>query len=312
MRMLFGTLLAGVLALGGEQTASAQDLPVKTVRIVVPGGAGGGADTATRLFATALEDAAGIQAIVTNQTAGGGVVATQSLHTARPDGATLMVAHAKLHTQEIGGNTELGYGDLTPLGTISEINTAYVARADAPYSTLEELIAYTGEHPDEVVMATQASGTSQVMGNALNAATGGKLRLVDFGSTSKRLPALIGNQAQVSMIPTGIVQQYVDSGDLKALAVINDRSDPALPEVPTAKSQGIEISFPLVVTLYGPPGMSEEVVSAYERAIAKVQDDPAFRDAIIKIGQNPVSMTPEETRAFLEREFEFVKTMTGK
>src|SRR5690554_225513 len=86
----------------------AQEIP-DNIRIIVPGGAGGGTDTVARLFASTLEEKAGVNTIVTNQAAAGGVIATQTLHSAAPDGATLMVAHAKLHTQDIGGSSELGY-----------------------------------------------------------------------------------------------------------------------------------------------------------------------------------------------------------
>ncbi|RRD20816.1 tripartite tricarboxylate transporter substrate binding protein [Brucellaceae bacterium VT-16-1752] len=312
MNTYIATLASTVLLLSTAGIAAAQELPVNNVRIIVPGGAGGGNDTATRIFADALKRVTGTNTIVTNQTAGGGVIAMQSMQTARADGSTLMVGHGKLHTQQIGGNTPLGFQDMTALGTISEINTAYAARSDAPYHTLAELVTYAKDHPNEIVMATESSGTSQVMGEALDRATGGNLRLVDFGSTSKRIPALIGNQAQVSMIPTGNLKQYVSSGDLKALAVLNDAEVPELPGVSTAKSQGVEISFPLVITLYGPPDMSTDTIEDFATAIAAVQQDAAFQDAIGKIGQNPVSKTPEETQVFLQAEYDFIERLSPK
>lgn len=308
MKVLLGMALTISMAIA-PMAANSQELP-NNIRIIVPGGAGGGTDTVTRLFAGAFKDQTGINTIVTNQTAAGGVVATETLHSSAPDGSTLMVAHAKLHTQEISGSSKLGYRDLTPLGVISDINTVYVARADAPYSTLPELIEYAGQHPGEVVLAAESSGTSQVMANALNEAAGGNLRIVDFGSTAERVPALLGDRAQVTLFPVGTTQQYVESGDVKALAVINRNGDGTAPELPTATAQGVDIHFPLTVTLYGPPGMSDELVAEFAEVIGKVTQDDDFRQSVLALGQSPNSMTPEETQQFLDDEFTTVERLT--
>ncbi|WP_172329421.1 tripartite tricarboxylate transporter substrate binding protein [Mangrovicoccus sp. HB161399] len=299
------------LAAAGALPAGAQEAawPAKRVQIYVPASPGGITDSAARTFARALERQTGATVAVVNQTGGGGVVAVQSVTSAKPDGSTLLVFHAMLHAANLFGRSPYTYEDLTPISTLSQANDVYAVRADAPYSTLPELFEAAQADPGSIRLASQLGGTTQVKGEALVKASGGALKLVDAGSEAERMAALIGEQVQVSSMSVATAQQYVESGDIKVLAVPTAKPDPFAPDWPTAVSQGVDIDFPLTLELYGPPGMDDDVSGLAATALQAIAADPQYAEEMAKIRQTPHILSPEETAAFVAREYAFVDSM---
>ncbi|WP_138466190.1 tripartite tricarboxylate transporter substrate binding protein [Poseidonocella sp. HB161398] len=306
-------LLAGMTAIAAAQAlpvrADEAAWPVKRVQILVPASPGGITDSSARTFARALERAAGVTVSVVNQTGGGGVVALQSVASARPDGSTLLIFHAMLHAAHLFGRSPFTYEDFTPISTLSQANDVYVARADAPFSTLPELFEHARTHPGEVMLASQMGGTTQVKGDALVKASGGTLKVVDAGPEAERLAALIGEQVQVSSMSVATAQQYVESGDIKVLAVPTAKPDPFAPDWPTAQSQGVDIDFPLTLELYGPPGIAEGPMSKIAATMQAIAADPKFAEEMNRIRQTPYILSPDETADFVAKEFSFVDSM---
>jgi tripartite-type tricarboxylate transporter receptor subunit TctC len=224
------------------------DYPVDSVRIFVPANPGGGTDATARIFAQFFQTHSDASVAIINQPAGGGVVAAQSVVQGAQDGSVLFFFHAALHTANLFGNSPYAWDSFTPLATISEINEVYAVRADAPYSTIDELIAYAQENPGEINIGSQLGGTTQVKGEAINQAAGGSMRIVDAGTETDRITALLGGQVEVISMSVANALQYFEDGQIKVLALMNETPDPAAPEFPTTVSQGLDFSLPLVMT----------------------------------------------------------------
>ena len=301
--------IAGLLSTG---TAFAQvDYPADSVRIMVPAAPGGSTDVDARIFGDYFQTHSGSSVAIVNQPAGGGVVAAQTVATSPADGSVLYIWHAAVHTTNLSGQSPFAYTDLTPLATVAEYNDVYAVRADAPYSTLPELADHARKNPNSVTIGSQFGGTTQVKGDAINALSDGAMRVVDAGGESDRIIALLGKQVDVISMSVANAKQYVEDEQIKVLAVINERPDPFAPDFPTAKSQNINISFPLVFTVYGPPAMDEAAVSAFENVLAAMKADPEFSAALEKGSQVPAVRGPAETKEFLAKELEFVKSLMG-
>jgi tripartite-type tricarboxylate transporter receptor subunit TctC len=307
------TLLAGIgislVALGAAQAQDKIDYPVDSVRIMVPAAPGGSTDVDARVFGEFFQKHSVASTAIVNQPAGGGVVAAQTVATAPGDGSTLYVWHAAVHTTNLSGQSPFAYSDLTPLATVAEYNDVYAVRADAPYSTLPELADYARANPDSVTIGSQFGGTTQIKGDAINALSDGAMRVVDAGGESDRIIALLGEQVDVISMSVANARQYAEDGQIKVLAVINKNADPFAPDFPTTASQGVDISFPLVFTVYGPPNMDPAAVTAFEAVYDAMQADPAFAEALETAAQVPSFRGPAETAEFLDSELAFVKSL---
>ena len=303
-------LAAGILA---PTMAFAQvDYPVDSVRIFVPASPGGGTDAAARMFAEALQEHSDASVAIVNQPAGGGVVAAQSVATGATDGSVLFFFHAALHTANLFGQSPFSWESFTPLATVSEINEVYAVRADAPFATIEELVAYAQENPDELNIGSQLGGTTQVKGEAINQAAGGTMRIVDAGTESDRITALLGGQVDVISMSVGNAKQYVEDGQMTVLALMNENPDPAAPEFPTTISQGLNFSLPQVMTVYGPENVDPAVVEAMNAVIAELKQDEAFTETLAVQAQAPALRNADEASQFLSSEFETIAGLLGQ
>lgn len=305
-----GVIAAGLLV---PATAFAQvDYPVDTVRVFVPASPGGGTDTGARIFAEFFQKHSDASVAIVNQPAGGGVVAAQSVAEGATDGSVLFFFHAALHTANLFGQSPFSWQSFTPLATISEINEVYAVRSDAPFGTIEELVLYAQDNPGEVNIGSQLGGTTQVKGEALNQAAGGAMRIVDAGTESDRITALLGGQVDVISMSVGNAKQYVEDGQMTVLALMNATPDPAAPEFPTTISQGLNFSLPLVMTVYGPPEIDPAAVAAFEEVAAAIAADPEFAETLSVQAQAPAVRGPAEASEFLAGEFDTIAGLLGQ
>jgi len=308
MSRLMAALFCATLPLVPQIALAEVDYPVDSIRIIVPANPGGGTDAAARIFADYVQRNSDAVTAVVNQAAGGGVVAAQTVATAKPDGATLLFFHAAFHTANLSGNSPFKWDQFTPVATVTASNEVYAVRADTPYNTLAELIAAAQASPGTMNIGTQLGGTTQVKAQALNAAADGTMRVVDAGTESDRVAALLGGQVAVISMSVGSAKQYVQAGQMKALAVMNAEPDTTAPEIPTTVSQGVDISLPLVQTVYGPMDMDPAAVAAIETLVKQMADDPEFKALVEKQGQTVALRDAAETAEFLGTEY---STMQG-
>ncbi|WP_417447276.1 tripartite tricarboxylate transporter substrate binding protein [Kangiella sp.] len=299
-------LAIGLLVGSSISTAQEISYPVDSIRLIVPANPGGGTDTDARLFAEYLSDYTGANVAVVNQFAGGGVVAAQTVVTGEKDGSELLLYHTSIHVAKLTSTWPFGHNDFTPLATIAQFDDVVVARADAPYNTLVEFIDFAKSHPSKVTFGSQLGGTTEIKGKAIAAASDNSLRVVDAGSESDRITALLGGQ--VDAIPMGVnnAQQYVESGKLKVLALLNETPSPFAPDWPTTSSQGIDLSFPLVFQVYGPKGISPKAVEAIDAVIARMKQSDEVAQSFKKAKQVLSLRNSSEASDFIEKEHDFV------
>lgn len=308
MSKLLKTLVCLALPLVPQAAFAQVEYPVDSVRIIVPANPGGGTDAAARIFAEYFQRNSDAVTAVVNQAAGGGVVAAQTVSTANPDGGTLLFFHAAFHTANLSGNSPFKWDQFTPVATVTESNEVYAVRADTPYETLGDLIDAAKASSAQMSIGTQLGGTTQVKAQALNAASDDAFRIVDAGTESDRVAALLGSQVDVISMSVGSAQQYVEAGQMKALAVMNEVPDATAPDIPTTVSQGVDISLPLVQTVYGPKDMDPAAIAAIEALVEQMRNDAEFKETVERQGQTVALRGAAETTEFLENEY---TTMQG-
>lgn len=312
-RFVVGTFAAMILGASSQLMAADKeklDYPTDRVRIVVPFSPGGSTDSVARAFASELEEITDANVVVINQAAGGGTVATQNVQRAEPDGSQLLVSHSIVSVAHEMGRSPTSVEDLTTIATLNTRNNVYTARADAAYDNLEELIKYA--ETNDVTIGAQLGGTSHIMAQALSKASGGDIRVVDAGDGSRRLTSLLGGQIDLTLMSTTSAKEYETAGDAKVLGVISDRPDPAVPEWPTATSQGVEISYPNVTVVYGPGGMDTELASRINQIAGEVVASPGFAEKMENLDLTPYYLDVEGSNSFVNERWDFIKEVLSE
>jgi tripartite-type tricarboxylate transporter receptor subunit TctC len=223
-------------------TATAQSYPARPLRFLVPFGPGGVGDITARAVAQKLSASLGQQVIVDNRPSAGGVVATEVVARAEPDGYTLLLlnnAHAISHTLF----TKLPYDvtrDFAPVSTISTFSVVVLVAPGSPLRTLKDLIAQARAQPGKLTVGTIQIGSSQNLSAELFKSMAGiDVLNVPFTNTGAVLTALRGNNVQVAFEIMAPVVGQIQTGALRALAVSPPSRFPGLPDVPTVAEAGV-------------------------------------------------------------------------
>ena len=295
----------------GCQSASRDDggtaYPSRPITYIVPWNPGGGTDTASRALAATLQNVLGEPVNVVNRTGGGGAIGHLALAQAQPDGHTLGAITVELTMMHWMGLTELTYEDYTPLALLMNNPAAVTVRADAPWNTLDELLADIRANPPGTY---QASGTSR--GGIWDLARIGFLEAaglsenaVPWVPSQGAAPAfqeLLAGGVDIVTAALAEADALRQAGQVKVLGVMADERLEAFPEIPTLKEQGIDWSLGGWVGAGAPAGLPEEVQARLAEALAEAAEDPAYLEPLQEAGFNLQFMPAEAFTTFIARQ----------
>jgi tripartite-type tricarboxylate transporter receptor subunit TctC len=302
-RLILGIALALVLPLG-----FAQSYPDKPVRLIVPFPPGGGTDALGRILAAKLGELWGQQVIVDNRAGAQGNIGTAAGARAAPDGYTLTFAHQGALVINPHIYKDTGYDtlkDFAPVALATEMAFIAVAHPSVPAADLRELAQYAKKNPGKLSFASTSAGP-HIVGELFKQATGTDLLHVPYKGAGPAISDLLGGQVNVMFSnPTSTVP-HVRSGKLRALAVMDEKRNPALPEVPTAKELGIaELSS--VIEWYGivlPAATPPAIVRKVSGDLLRVLGTADARERIARTGQTPSPAGPDEFGRMIRADFE--------
>lgn len=280
------------------------DWPTKPINFVVPWSAGGDTDFHARTLAQYLESELGVTVNVVNTTGGGGSVASTEVKDSDPDGYTFLIFDSAIALNQASGITDFGAEAFDPVCIIGKSCGEFlVARSDAPYNTVAELIAYTKEHPGEVIMAANTGATSYYAATKMTE-QGASFNIVNSGSSSERVAALIGEQIDLSVNAYGVIGQYIETGDLKILGCMATERSETYSDISTAVEQGVDCSYDLIYNVLAPKGTDPAIIEALCSASQKVVEENAdYAEAIhTSYGELPYFMDSAEAVTFLKEE----------
>ncbi len=274
------TLVAASLAccLTGSLTAAAEETwPSGDVTLIVPAAAGGGTDIMARIVATYLQETTGENFLVVNQDSGSGMVAYETVRNADPDGSTLLFWHTGFYVNYYSGMYEHNPSEaFTPISMLNNKNTSqvFVVNGDSEWNNLDDLAAAAQAEPDTITYGCQMGGSAQMVGEILMKATGTQLRLVDAASQTDKITGVMGGVIDVSAITTSAAAQYVESGDLKVIGIVDGYADPDYPDFVPAVDQGYEdLHWTQNLCVFGPAGMDEELAKTIAAAMEGLADN---------------------------------------
>lgn len=310
----FAWLLVALLV---ASAAHAETFPSKPIRVIVPFPAGSATDGQARLIGAHFQAKFGHGFIVENMPGATGAIAARTLARAAPDGYTLMISTVSTHSANPYLYNNLGYdpiADFTPVALIARAPSTMVVRAETPFRTLQDFVAFAKANPGKLNFAYGNMG-SLAGGAMLNAYAGIKTIAVSYRGTPQATTDLLGGRIDFVVMDASPTQEHVKAGSLRALATTGVSRVEAFPDAPTM----IESGYPDFVLLswqglHGPAGMSGEIVATLNQAVREAVNTPEGKRFFAAYGSETGAMTLAEFAAFVKEElkrWEGIVAMTG-
>lgn len=298
-------VLALALALVGT-TAGAQDAsyPSKPVRILVPFSAGSLVDIIARMYGEKLSARLGQPVVVENRVGSGGIVASQALVGANPDGYTFqMVSSSHAINQTL--YPKLPYDtakDMSCVALVASSPTVIVVRNDLGVKTVRDFVTLAQKKPGAMNYGSGGVGTAaHLAGEYFMSQTGTKLEHIPYKGVQEAVTEILGGRIELAFPPVGIALPQVRANKVVALAVTGSERSPLLPDVPTAQEAGLPgfeygIWYALVASSRTPKPIMERV-AAEMRAVAAL---PEIRDKLVEQGILQKQVALKECDRFVE------------
>jgi tripartite-type tricarboxylate transporter receptor subunit TctC len=306
---LLGTLLSLATIVGFGGPGQAQTFPTRPVTLIVPFPAGGATDVALRSLASATEKHLGQSIMIENRPgANGAVAAIQMAATASPDGHVVAQIPRSVFRYPFMTKTTFDpIADLTYVIGVSGYTFGVAVRADASWTTLQELLADAKAGPGKINYGTTGAGSSQhIIMEDIAKLRSIKWTHVPFKGDADMLNTLLGGHIQAVAGSTAW-GPLVDAGKLRLLATFGEVRTKSWPTVSTLKDNGIDMVMTSPYGIAGPKGMDPKVVAVLHDAFKKGLDEPAFRATLAKLDQEPWYQSSDDYRAYVLRDMPEVK-----
>jgi tripartite-type tricarboxylate transporter receptor subunit TctC len=279
--------------------ASAADYPDHTIRMIVPFAAGGGTDVLARIIAQNLNAKWGQPVVVENQPGASGAIGTRFAMKAAPDGYTLLMASTGALMAVSASSDGEGPFDvnkyLTPIIVAAAPPYLLVVNPALPVKSTEDLIEYAREKPDGITFGSSGVGAASHLSGLLFAGmTGIKMLHVPYKGTGPAVTDLLGGRIDVMFAPGPVVDQLVQSGQLRALGVTDTTRSKFYPDVPPVADAVPGYESVGWFGLLAPPGTPDEIVNRLNEVIVAAMGTQQFRDHLATLGAEPRPQTPDE------------------
>ncbi len=312
-------LLCSAAAIGTlSQPAGAQPYPSKAITIVSPYSAGGNADLAARTIATVVAKTLGQPVVVVNRTGAGGIVGSQFVVDAPPDGYTLLLARvgSQAVAPALDPATTYKWDSFTFLGILETDPYVCVVQGKSPIRTFQDLIAAVRAKPGKMSYASTGNADASVvfpvkmfLNSGLKADAALKVPYKGAGDT---VAAVLGGHVDFACNGISPYTAGMKAGDLRGLVVSTRARVAEAPEVPTAQEVGMADleSVSGWSALFGPPGLPKDIVDRWAATLSAARDDPEWNTLVKRRGSIPSVLSPDETRRFVEAQYKSYRSLS--
>ncbi len=267
------------VALFALALAFANPVQAQTVKVVVPFAPGGPVDMLARLLAADMGPRLKTDVVVENRGGAGGVLATEMVAKAAPDGKTLLFGSSGSHVISAALRSGLSYDPVksfTPIGYVGAVPMLVVVKPDFPAKTLAELIAKAKAEKLSYGSAGPGS-TMHIIGELMNSGGGMQVAHVPYRGFGPAMNDLLGGHISFMSADLPVLEPLVKSGKVRALALFASERSSLLPDLPTS----VELGYPTMImgNWYGmlaPAGIPANVKADLEKAMMDTMKSPAF------------------------------------
>jgi tripartite-type tricarboxylate transporter receptor subunit TctC len=303
MKKLLAVALLALLTVL-PQTGQAQDwAPDDSIKLQIGFGAGGSTDIMGRLVAAKVEENTGWNVVVENKPGGAGVAMFSSLMRAKPDGLTLGLGVSMpifLNLAARGDKLPFTIDSFDYIATIMRGEIAMVAKADAPFNTLEELIAYAKQQKSGIAVAFDAKPQQIVLEPVAKKAEI-KFKFIKHKSGAEQIQSILGGHADVACT-AGAHVKYIESGDLKMIASMSKDRQACAPDAKTLIENGFDLYLEPYFYIAAPKGLSADVKNALAKALDDAINSESVKDALLNSMQATAhNLGPEGTYTMMSQ-----------
>jgi tripartite-type tricarboxylate transporter receptor subunit TctC len=290
--------VAVALAFAPIPAQAADTYPSRPIRVIVPTGAGGVTDVLGRIVAHKLGESLGQQVVIDNRPGASGMVGSQIVATAAPDGYTLLMVFPT-HVVNPYLFSKMPYDTVkafAPVTIVSAVSLLLAVNADLPVKSTQELIAYARAKPGQLNYGTVGSGSLGHLGSELfRSMSGTRMTQVPYKGSPQILSALIGGEINIYMVASiGGVMPQIKSGRVRALGVSTKQALPVLPNVPPIAEALPGYEARGWNGLLAPAGTPRNIIDKLHKEIVAIVRSPEFAKNLTNEGAFAVGNTPAE------------------
>lgn len=285
---------------------AAQGFATKQVRLILPFPPGGPTDMLGRALAQKLSELIAQPVIADSRPGAGGNLGLELASKAPPDGHTLVLS-SPLVAISPHLYAKLNYDparDLAPVSLVAYIQNVMLVHPSVPAKTLRELIDIARRSPGKLNFGSGGVGTTSHLAPALFLSLN-KLNMVHvpYKGTGLALPAMIGGEIDMLVMAVPAAQAQVNAGKVRALAVLSDKRQSALPNVPTSKEAGVDnFEVPIWYGILAPSGTPRDTVARISSEIGRALGSADLKERLTTAGIEPRPNTPDQFAAFIKSE----------
>jgi len=286
---------------------SAQNYPNRTVRLIVPFGAGGPADVYARILAQHLSEESKQSFVVEDRPGAGSLIGTDAVAKSAPDGYTLLVMSNTHTTNEslIPNKPYQLMRDFVPVASINYSDLLLVVNPEVPVKSVAELIALAKKDPGKLNYASSGPGTPYHMaGELFKAMSGTDIVHVPHKASGDMRNSVLSGNVQMMFDAITVMSQMAQAGKVRALATSGIKRNPLTPDLPTVGETVPGYESTIWIGLMAPKGTPKEVVTFLNTSINKILERSDIKEAWLKQGAIPMVKTPEEFDAYLRQDIE--------
>jgi tripartite-type tricarboxylate transporter receptor subunit TctC len=300
--MLLGSALVGAAA-----AVQAQTWPVKTVRIIVPFAPGGTADTLGRLVAQKLGESLKENFVIENRGGAGGVIGSELVAKAAPDGYVLLVSGVASHCIAPALSKNFPFDplrDFTHIALFGGPPGVLVVNPSLPVQNLKQFIAYARKEAGKLAYGSPGNGTQgHLIAEQLKQVAGIEMTHVPYKGASLAVADLIAGHLPATSTTLTTAATQIKAGRARALAVSSANRIPEFPEVPTFAELGYpELTASIWFSLSGPPGIAPDIVNRLNAEVRRALRLPDVRERLRPEGIEPGDLDPQQFAAFMAAE----------
>ena len=299
-------LVVALAALAIAGPAVAQEYPTKPVRILVPYPPGGASDVTARIVADKLSKRWGGKPVfVENKAGANGVIGTETIARADPDGHTIgLVASSHVTNHALLKKVPYELSDMVPVTITAQVQLGLVVNPAVPANNVRELIAHAKANPNKLAVATSGRGSNpQLWALAFQQMTGTQMIDVPYKGSAAAHPDLLAGQTQVMFDAVAAVMPHVKAGKLRLLAVGGAKRSPFLPDTPTIQESGVpgyvNASWGAIIA---PAKTPAAIIDKLNADIVAILNEPDTKERLAGLSAEVVANSPSEAAAFMKSE----------
>ena len=298
------TAVAGLVAgCNGGGSSSDSALDCSTLTMVVPYSAGGSSDVVGRALADAVSASEGIRVEVVNQTGANGTVAATQVATKRPDPCEVIyLPNGPFASMPHFQDVQFEPADFRGIYAVNEEPILLLVNASSDWQSMDDLRA---DADRRFTYASSGTGSyTQISVAQTFANLGADAEGIPFDGSAPAITALLGDQVDAVAVHPGEAMQYLESGDLRAIAVFSSDRLKTLPDVPTATEQDVDIELAVFKSIYANAEIPDEAAAELERIFQAAGESDEVTSTLETLYSEPSSVPTDELVPTLEAEYE--------